>query len=102
MSADALRDLDTGLRLSRAMLALARGGDWTRLAELQAERARLLQHDGALPAEAAPLLRELLAVNTELDACVTAARDAAARGWDAAHRGRQGADAYLQAARQAR
>ncbi|GAP65254.1 hypothetical protein MBSD_n0543 [Mizugakiibacter sediminis] len=99
MSADALRDLDGGLRLSRAMLALARGGDWARLAELQAERARLLRHDGALPAEAAPLLRELLAVNAELDACVSAARDAAAREWDAARRGRQGTDAYLQAAR---
>ncbi|MCE5231806.1 MAG: flagellar protein FliT [Mizugakiibacter sp.] len=99
MSADALRDLETGLRLSRAMLALARGGDWARVAELQAERAPLLQRDGTLPAAAVPLLRELLAVNAELDACATAARDAAAHAWDATRHGHQGADAYLDAAR---
>lgn len=86
--------LAQALTLTRAMLAAAAGGQWERLAELEAERHPLAQRLHPQTAETRRLLGELLAYDRELIALVGQARDLAAGHWQRAADGVRAIAAY--------
>lgn len=75
--------LPLALELTRAMLEAARAGDWDRLIALEAERHPLVMQPVANGPDSLRLLGELLALDRELYALISQARDAAGEQWQA-------------------
>jgi hypothetical protein len=77
--------LALALALTRAMLEAARAGDWDQLIALEAERNPLVMQPLAHDADGVRQLGELLALDRELYALISQARDAAADQWQVEH-----------------
>lgn len=90
--------LDRATVLVRDMQAAADGGDWERLAALQAQLQPLLHPDLHAQPNAENLLPELLDNYRHVLALVAAARDAAAGALRRSRHGHASAQAYLTAA----
>lgn len=75
--------LALALALTRAMLEAARAGDWEQLVALEAERHPLVMRPVPPDADSVHQLGELLALDRELQAMVTRARDQASEQWQA-------------------
>lgn|SRR5690625_1996705 len=88
------------LELTGTMLEQARAGDWVALARGEQERQELARNLFAtpVPADAAPTvaecIRQVLALDTELLALTTTARDESARGMQDMRQGQKALDAY--------
>lgn len=77
--------LALALALTRAMLEAARAGDWEQLIALEAERQPLIVQPLARNQDSVRQLGELLALDRELYALISRARDAAADQWQVEH-----------------
>ncbi|MGN2254650.1 flagellar protein FliT [Frateuria sp. GZRe12] len=77
------RPLAMALALTRAMLEAARAGEWEQLVALEAERHPLVMRPVAQDEDSVRQLGELLAIDRELNALVTQARDQAGEQWQA-------------------
>jgi flagellar protein FliT len=77
--------LALALALTRAMLEAARAGDWEQLIALEAERHPLVMQPVARDEDGIRQLAELLALDRELYALISQARDEAAGQWQAEH-----------------
>lgn len=75
--------LALALALTRAMLEAARAGDWEQLIALEAERHPLVMQPVAQDQASVRQLGELLALDRELYALISQARDAAGDQWQA-------------------
>lgn len=73
--------LALALALTRAMLDAARAGDWEQLVALEAERHPLVMRPVAQEEDNVRQLGELLALDRELNALVSTARDEAGTQW---------------------
>ena len=73
------------LALTRAMLDAARTGDWEQVVALEAERQSLVVQPVSQDEDSVRQLGELLALDRELRALVTQARDTAGGQWQAEH-----------------
>lgn len=73
--------LERALQLTRGMLAAAGAQEWTRLIELEAERAPLLLREHEPDPASRARLDEILAYDRQLQALVGSARDSAAEQW---------------------
>lgn len=73
--------LERALQLTRGMLAAAGAQEWTRLIELEAERAPLLLREHEPDPASRARLGEILAYDRQLQALVGSARDSAAGQW---------------------
>ncbi|MGN2247601.1 flagellar protein FliT [Frateuria sp. GZRR35] len=73
--------LPLALTLTRAMLEAARAGDWEQLVALEAERHPLVMRPVTQDGDSVRQLGELLALDRELSALVTQARDHAGEQW---------------------
>ena len=75
--------LALAMTLTRAMLEAAREGDWEQVVALEAERHPLVMRPVANDEDSVRQLGELLALDRELNALVTRARDQAGAQWQA-------------------
>ncbi|HET6804159.1 MAG TPA: flagellar protein FliT [Frateuria sp.] len=75
--------LPLALALTRAMLEAAREGDWEQLVALEVERHPLVMRPVAQDEDSVSQLGELLALDRELHALVSQARDQAGEQWQA-------------------
>lgn len=88
------------LELTSSLLESARAGDWVALARGEQERQELARNlfSTPVPADAAPTvaecIRQVLALDTELLALTSAARDEAARAMQDVRQGQKALDAY--------
>ncbi|RCS30378.1 flagellar protein FliT [Rhodanobacter denitrificans] len=73
--------LERALQLTRDMLAAAGAQEWTRLIELEAERAPLVLREHGPDPDSRARLGEILAYDRQLQALVGSARDTAAGQW---------------------
>ncbi|SEJ08147.1 flagellar protein FliT [Frateuria terrea] len=71
------------LALTRVMLDAARTGDWEQVVALEAERQPLAMQPVAGDADSVRQLGELLALDCEVRALVTQARETAGAQWQA-------------------
>ncbi|MCX7513136.1 flagellar protein FliT [Frateuria sp. STR12] len=77
--------LALAMALTRAMLEAARAGDWDQLIALEAERHPLVIRPVAHDEASVRQLGELLALDRELYALISQARDQAGDQWQAGH-----------------
>jgi hypothetical protein len=77
--------LALALALTRAMLEAARTGDWDQLIALEAQRHPLVTQPVAQGEDSVRQLGELLALDRDIHALVSQARDAAGEHWQSEH-----------------
>ncbi|NUO73694.1 MAG: flagellar protein FliT [Frateuria sp.] len=77
--------LPLAMALTRAMLEAARAGDWEQVAALEAERHPLVTLPVAQDEDSVRQLGEMLALDRELCALVSQARDTVAEQWQGEH-----------------
>ncbi|NLO79810.1 MAG: flagellar protein FliT [Xanthomonadaceae bacterium] len=88
------------LELTRSLLKHARAGDWVALARGEQERQDLARSlfSTPVPPDAAPTvaecIRQVLALDTELLALISASREEAAKAMQEARQGRKAVEAY--------
>jgi hypothetical protein len=73
--------LPLAMALTRAMLEAAHAGDWEQLIALEAERHPLVMQPVAQDEDSARQLADLLALDRELYALISQARDDAGKQW---------------------
>lgn len=88
------RPLALALALTRAMLEAAGAGDWEQLIALEAERHPLVMQPLAHDEDSVRQLGELLALDRDLYALISRARDAAADQWRIEHERARAIAAY--------
>lgn len=85
---------DEALQLTYAMRAAAQSGDWVEVTDLEEKRRPLLQREVPHEVTIAQLVRQILAIDTEISTLALAARNTVAQEWGHARHVREVVKAY--------